>query len=117
MMEKTIEDVELELSDVTLEILSLTDNLKEKTKSSMMIGERHILKGIVIFEEVVKELNPEVINDEVLYMIRSCVNIVLFKEEEKTQRVNNHVHYGVNTCYTMLDLLNKSKKRELVLEN
>ena len=114
MMDITINNGQSELSDITLAILEMTDNFREKTKQGMVIGERHILKGITIFEEVIKGLNPEVIDDESLYMIRSCVNIVLFKEEEKTQHVNNHVHYGVSACFSMVDRLNNQKKRELV---
>ena len=109
-MEKTVEGSQIILNDATIEILNLTDNLKKKTKGAMMIGEVNILRGIVIFEEVLKGLNPDIIDDEAIYMIESCVNIVLFKEEEKSQHVNNHVHYGVNACYSVIDMYNKSKK-------
>ena len=105
------EDGKRELSDVTLEILNLTNNLKEKTKNSMMIGEANIIRGIVAFEETVKEINPEELNDDAIYMIMSCIRVVLFKEEERKQHVDNYVHYGVNSCFMALDIYNKSIKR------
>ena len=110
-MNVVTKECEVELSSVTFEILSLTNNLKEKTKKNMMVGERYILDGIIIFEEIVKKLNPETMNDEVLNMIYTCVNIVLFRKEEQYQHVNNYVHYGINSCYSIIDMYNKSKKR------
>lgn len=115
-MEKTVEGSQIVLNDVTIELLNLTNNLKEKTKDAMMVGEGNILRGIIIFEEVLRGLNPDIIDDDVIYMIESCVNIVLFKEEEKRQHINNHVHYGVNSCYAMMHMYNRAKKRALILE-
>ncbi len=113
-MSSTIENETDELSQVTEEILALIENLKNNTKKSMMIGERSILKGITIFEEVIKKLNPEKIDDGIISMIISYTNIVLFRQEEKEQHIDNQVHYGIQQCYMMLDIYGKRKIRELI---
>ena len=113
-MSSIIEECQDEYNQVTYEILDRIDNLRNKTKESMMVGELNILKGIDIFEEAVKAINPIMLDDEAIYLIKRCINIALFKEEEKNGRVNNHIHYGVNSCYMMLDFYNKSKKRTLI---
>jgi hypothetical protein len=114
-MSSIVENECEELSQVTEEILALTENLKKSIKESMVVGERSIIKGITLFEEVIKELNPDKIDDGIISMIISYVSIVLYKQEEQMQRVDNKVHYGVSQCYMLIDLYNKKKKRELVL--
>ena len=113
-MSSTILDDQEELSQVTIEVLELVDNLKTKTKESMVRGERSILKGITIFEEVVKKLNPSKMNDNVISIIISYVSILVFKQEEEREHIDTGVRYGVNQCYMMLDMYGKAKKRELV---
>ena len=114
-MSSTMLNNQEEFNQVTIEVLELIDNLKQKTKKSMVIGETSIIKGITIFEEVIKELDPEKIDDSVISMIISYVNIILFKQEEKRQHVDAGVRYGVNQCYMLIDMYNKRKKRELVI--
>lgn len=114
-MSSTIENNAEELSQVTKDILGLTNNLKKRTKESMVVGEKSIIKGITLFEEVIKEINPDVIDDGIISMIISYVSIVLFRKEEKEQRVDNSVHFGIQQCYMVIDMYNKRKKRELVL--
>ena len=113
-MSSTIEELQDEYNQVTYEILDHINNLREKTRESMMVGEKNILRGIDIFEEAVKAINPIQLGDEEIYLIGRCVNIALFKEEEKRGKVNSDIHYGINTCYMMLDFYNKAKKRTLV---
>ncbi len=113
-MSSTIEEYKDEYNQVTYEILDYIDNLRTKTKESMMVGESHILRGINIFEEAVKAINPVQLDDEAIYLIGRCINIALFKEQERTGRVNSNINYGINSCYMMLDFYNKSKKRTLI---
>ena len=113
-MSSTIENYQNEYNQLTCEILGYIDNLRTKTKESMMIGEKHILRGIDIFEEAVKAINPIQLNDEAIYLIDKCVSIALFKEEERRGKVNSNIHYGINSCYMMLDIYNKTKKRALI---
>ena len=80
----------------------------------MIIGERDILKGIAIFEEVIKGLNPDKIDDDTMSIIINCVDIVISGLEEKAQHVNTKVHYGIEQCSLVVDIYNKRKKRELV---
>ena len=111
-MNNTIEEKE-ELSETTYEILSLTDNLKKRTKESMVIGESFILRGVTIFEEIIKEINPDKMDDGIVSMIVSYVSIYVFRQEERNQKINHYVQYGINQCFMMLDLHNKSIKRKI----
>ena len=113
-MNEEVDIIQEELTPITCELLDLVDNLKKKTKESMVSGERSILKGIAIFEEVVKEINPAVMDENVMSMIISYTSIVMFKEEEERGHVDSRAHYGINQCYMMMDIYNKRKKRELV---
>ena len=96
-----------ELNEVANNILDRLNKLKENIKKSMMVGEKDILKGIEIVEEVIKELNPSEMDDDILSMIESCANIVLYKKEERIEHVNSYVHYGINMCYTVLEGYNR----------
>ena len=113
-MSSTILNDQEELNQVTIEILELVENLKKQTKKSMVIGEVSIIKGITLFEEVIKELNPSKIDDNVISIIISYVSIIMFKQEEKKQHIDIKMRYGINQCYMLIDIYNKSKKRELV---
>ena len=113
-MYNAVEECQDEFNQVTYEILDHIDNLRNKTKESMMVGESHVLRGIDIFEEAVKAINPPKLNEEAIYLIGRCVDIALFKEHEKRGKINNNIHYGINSCYMMLDFYNKSKKRALI---
>ena len=113
-MSSTIEYDQNEYNQVTCEIIDNINNLRNRTKESMMVGEAHILRGIDIFEAAVKAINPLQLDEQAIYLIRRCVNIALFKEEERRGKVNSNIHYGVNSCYMMLDFYNKSKKRSLI---
>lgn len=113
-MSSTILNDQDELNQVTIEILELLNNLKKKTKESMVSGETSIIKGITLFEEVVKELNPNKMDDNVISIIVSYVSIILFKQEEKRQHVDVKMRYGINQCYMLIDIYSKSKKRELI---
>ena len=116
-MSSTILDDQEELNQVTIEVLELLNNLKKKTKESMVSGETSIIKGITLFEEVIRELNPNKIDDNVISIVISYASIILFKQEEKKQHVDVKMRYGINQCYMLIDVYNKSKKRELVRAN
>ena len=103
----------IELSEVTKELLRRVDELKKNIKESMTYGESKILKGIVIFETVLSELNPSVIDDEQIIVIESCVRRCLSKKEELTQHIDAYVHYGVNRCFLMLESFNNVNKAKI----
>lgn len=100
-----------ELTGVTKDLIERANIIKDNVKKSMMVGEVNIIKGIVIFEAMVKEINPSVINDDTVNEINNYVAVYLRKKEEKEQKVNNYIHHGINQCLMMLDLYNKSIKR------
>ena len=102
---------EKELTQVTNELLERTNILKENGKKSMMVGEVNVLRGIVIFEVILKEINPEVVDEAEVNIIENYVNMYINKKEEQTQKVNNYVHYGINLCFLMLENYIKEKKQ------
>ena len=103
---------EEELTEVTKDLIERTNVIKENVKKSMIVGEVNILKGIIIFEVVLKKVNPSIINDNVVSEISNYIALYLRQKEEKEEKVNNYIHHGVNQCLTMLDLYNKSIKRK-----
>ena len=103
---------EEELTEVTKDLIERTNVIKENVKKSMVVGEVNILKGIIIFEVVLKKVNPSIINDNVVSEISNYIVLYLRQKEEKEEKVNNYIHHGVNQCLTMLDLYNKSIKRK-----
>lgn len=107
---------EKELTEVTKEILKRTEDLKEGTKHSMVKGEVNIIRGIIIFEAIIKEINPMDINEEEINKIYKYVNKYMIQKEELTQSVNHYIHQGIALCYLILDSYNKSEKRK-ILEN
>ena len=64
---------EKELTQVTNELLERTNILKENGKKSMMVGEVNVLRGIVIFEVILKEINPEVVDEAEVNIIENYV--------------------------------------------
>ena len=108
-----MEQVREELTEVTNELLNQTNIIKENIKKSMVVGEVNILKGVIIFEVILKEVNPVVINDEEVNRIINIINMYLNTKEEKEQKVNNYVHHGINKCIIMLDMYNKNIKRKV----
>mgnify|MGYP007069999742 CR=1 FL=1 len=102
---------EKKITAVTEQLLIETDKLKKSIKESMMVGEVAIIKGIIFFEVIVKEVNPEVLTDEEINKIKNYTMIVLKSKEEEIQKVSNHMHYGVNRCFLMLDGYNRRIKK------
>ena len=104
---------EKELTNVTKELLKRIEQLKKNIKNSMMSGEVNILKGIVIFEVILKEINPSVIDENEALLIEDYVNKYLIKKEDAMQRVNSYIRYGINRCFLVLESYNKIKKHGL----
>ncbi len=115
-MNGTVIEMQAEYTAVTYELLDRLDNLKKKTKESMTVGELNILKGIMIVEEAVRAINPNILDDDSISMIQKCVDIVIYKENEKGRHINSHMRYGIDMCYMMIDILNRSKNNKFVLK-
>ena len=111
-----------EINAVTYELLKRIEELKKNIKNEMMHGEYGILKGVAIFEVIIKELNYDKINDEVVDEIINYVNSYVKNKEEAMQHVDPRVHYGINRCFLVLcnynEVVNnkvKNKKKKLKL--
>ena len=113
-MSSTDIEKEIEYNEITNELLDRIDNLRKKTKASMLVGESNILKGIIIVEEAVKAINPFHLDDESISMIQKCVDIMVYKEEEMKGKVNSHIRYGIDMCLMMIEIFCRSKKHALV---
>ena len=105
---------EKEMTIVTEKLLVETEKLKKSIKDSMMVGELAIIKGIIFFEVIVKEINPEILDESEISKIKNYTLKVLRNKEEEMQKVNNHMHYGVNRCFLMLDGYNRKIKKYIM---
>ena len=108
---------EVELTKLTSDLILEIERLKKSVKEDMMVGEKEILKGIVFVEEVVKELNPVSLNDEIVCKIKYHTCSVLSIKEEQMQRVSNHIHYGIFKCFLMLEGYNRKINKHILDKN
>lgn len=99
-----------EMTTETLNLLVLTEELKKDIKNSMMHGEASIIKGITLFEVMVKAINPTKIDDQEIDMIEDSVRRHVRTREEALQKVNPSLHYGVNRCFLILETRYRTKK-------
>lgn len=97
------DNTEKEYNEVTLEILDRTKMLKQQVKKNNTIGDTSIIIGIELFEDIIKELNIESIDDENVDFIEKSVEELVTQIEEKRQCVNQYSKYGINCCYTILE--------------
>ncbi len=100
---------EKDLNIVTKEILLRTSYLKECIKKANTVGEDYIIRGIILFEEVLKSVNPIEINDEVIKKIQMCIDDILAKREI----LDHYYTLGINRCYFIIydyKLVTKTKK-------
>ena len=102
-----------EYNDVTKDLLERIKDLKKDIRNSMMHGEYNILKGIVIFETILKEFNPRVLDDNEIAKIEGFVRRYLIEKEEKMQHVNAYVHYGINRCFLILESYNNVEEEKI----
>ena len=100
-------------SEVTIQLLTRIDDLKKSIKNSMTVGEVNILKGILIFETILKEIDPLVLDRNEIDKIEEYTRKYLIKKEDDMQRVNAYVHYGVNRCFLILETFNNAKEKKL----
>ena len=105
---------EKQLTVVTEQLLIETEKLKKSIKESMMVGELAIIKGIIFFEVIVREVNPQELSEEEINKLKTYTLRVLKNKEEEMQKVSNHMHYGVNRCFLMLDGYNRRIKKYIL---
>lgn len=105
---------EEKLTEITKEILIRTNELKDSTKKSMIIGEINIIRGIIVFETIVKKINPSKIDYEEIDKINNYVNMYMTNKEELTQSVNHHMKQGILLCNLILYAYYKDEKRKIL---
>ena len=62
-----------ELTEITENLLERTSFIKNSYKESMTVGKEGIIEGVVIFEEVVKEINPDTCSMAIVEVIENKV--------------------------------------------
>ena len=103
----------VEFNEATNDLLKRIEDLKKDITNSMTHGETKIIKGITIFEAILKEFNPSVLDKEKIFEMEEYTRRYLIEKEEKMQRVNAYVHYGINRCFLILESYNNIKEKKL----
>ena len=88
-----------ELTLVTNELLERTSNLKERTMESMVVGDTYVVRGITIFEEKLKEINPDKIDEEMIQYIDAIINEYVMP---LSSRHSNLIRYGISLSMMIL---------------
>ncbi len=108
-----METIEKKYSKVTNELLERTGYLKNSIKSSFIKGDKNILEGIEIFETILKEINPDIIDDDMQVCIENTINLLMTDINDITQTINPDINYGIKCCYMILEGYNKASLRRL----
>lgn len=95
----------IEYNPVTAEILDRINNYKNRIKNEGMVGDTFILTGISLFEDTIKELNVDSLNNEVVEYIK---NIIEQKINQTGRLINRYISYGINYCLTILEGYNQT---------
>ena len=109
-----------ELTIFTMDIIRRSEIIKEKLSNSMTLGSDNIVLGINIFEDMVKKVNYEYIDNDGMLELENMINYYLVNEEYRNQRIDNNVHIGINMCFMMLNCyinLNNYSSKKKVLVN
>ena len=83
----------IELSPITLEICNRLEEYKSNIKRDMVVGEDKIISGVNIVEEIIKEMNPSKVEDEIIDKIDAIIQKYEMKKERKMQVINNYNEY------------------------
>ena len=104
---------EKEYSIVTNELLERIKFLRYSVASNYIPGDKEIIRGIDLFETILKEINPEHLDKNMQIYIESIVDKEITKINDQKQSVNHNMNYGIVCCYTILEGYNKTKQRNL----
>lgn len=89
-----------ELTEITEELLERTSFIKNSYKKSMMVGKEGIIEGVVIFEEVVKEINPDTCSMAIVEVIENKVMAYL---HSRRRIIDMNIDSGLYACFMMLE--------------
>lgn len=95
---KTNESVK-ELSDITLELLDRTIAIKNNYKKSLTVGKDGIIYGVIIFEEVIKEINPNEISYGLIDVVKNKIEAYFNFMDYK---INEDINAGIYACLVMM---------------
>ncbi len=109
-----IQEVEKEYNKITRELLERTERYKNSVIEDMIVYKKQIIKGIVTFQEVIKEINPLEIDDIMIEIIKNTVESIITIRENEVQVINAYVRYGINHCFMILDNYGMIEKRRIL---
>lgn len=89
-----------ELTEITEELLERTSFIKNSYKKSMTAGKEGIIEGVVIFEEVVKEINPDTCSMAIVEVIENKVMAYL---HSRRRIIDVNIDSGLYACFMMLE--------------
>lgn len=108
---------EKEYSSVTNELLERTERCKNSIASNFVPHDKEIIAGIKKFEIVLKEINPEYIDDNIKKIIEGRIAPLIYNENSEFKYVNYHILHGINLSLGILDgYIQGVKKRTKSIE-
>lgn len=101
----------------TEEMLDRINKYKNDIINDMIVDANDIICGISIFEEILKNINPSVIDEDSIEKISNIANRIINNIEYNNQRVNFGMRSGIDHGICMLYILkNKDNKFSRELE-
>ncbi len=91
-----------ELNSGASELLAAIDNYRRIIEKGDAFGKPGILRGITIFEGVIRDVNPNVIDEKVETTIQQSVETYLVRKEDNMQHVDTVARRGISTCLIIL---------------
>lgn len=109
-MEEVNNNKDIELTDITIELLNRTKKIAYEVENSMTIGDTKIIRGIKIFEKIITEINPQYIDNNMVNYIGNVISEYVNSKTKDYMIYNNYVFFGIERCLTMLYYYNCLKK-------
>lgn len=104
-MNTVIKLTNIEYTPVTTEILDRINNYKNRIENEGMVGDTYILDGISLFEDTIKELNVDTLNNEVVEYIKDIINQ---KTNGTGRLISRYISCGINYCLAILEAYNQT---------
>lgn len=91
----------VKLTDITLELLDRALAIKDNYKKSMVVGKDGIILGVIIFEEIIKEINPSEISDGLLDVVRNKIEAYM---NSKGYFIDRDINAGLYASLMMMSV-------------
>lgn len=108
--------VDSELTDFTVMLINRLSKYKDKIKESKVLGNVLVLRGVEIFEEMIKEVNPISMSEDEVELFWQKINSSMLEREYRLQNMNSYIRLGIQDCVVILWGVVKSKKYVRVKE-